>query len=321
MSRSKRQTACRLPGYFALALCLFVKGSLAMELQGHRGARGVLPENTLAGFQHAIERGMDCLELDIAMTRDRQIIITHDPALNPDLTRKAGRWIEMRTPIKDLTVAELKQYDVGRLKPGTGYAGRFPEQRAVDGLAMPLLAELFELPAVKSHATLCLDIEIKTTPVDADITFAPEEIAEAVVATIDSAGLRGRSRVRSFDWRGLAHVRRIAPDIPTVYLTAARRWLNNLETNQSGKSAWLAGLDIDDFGGSPPRAIKHLGGTFWAPYFRDLTAADLDVARKLGIKVIVWTVNEAADIRRMVEMGVDGITTDYPARARRIVDE
>ena len=83
----------------------------------------------------------------------------------------------------------------------------------------------------------------------------------------------------------------------------------------------MAGLDIDDFGGSPPRAIQHLGGAIWAPYFRDLTAADLGVARRLGIEVIVWTVNEVADIRRMVAMGVDGITTDYPARARRIVDE
>ena len=305
--------------WLALLLTL-IEGANAMELQGHRGARGVLPENSLPGFQHAIAEGMDCLELDIAMTRDKQIVVTHDPGLNPDITRKGKDWVSERTLIKSLAAADLKAFDIGGIKPGTDYANRFPDQRSIDGLRMPLLSEVFALPEVRSDASLCLDIEIKTTPTDEDATFPPEEIAEALVAAIDKAGLRKRSRIRSFHWRGLVHVRKIAPDIPTAFLTAARRWLNNLEKGLPGKSNWLAGLDIDDFGGSPPRAISHLGGAVWAPHWRDLTKEDLAQAQKLGLKVIVWTVNEEDDIRRMIEMGVDGITTDFPARARRLAD-
>ncbi len=291
-----------------------------MELQGHRGARGVLPENSLPGFQHAIAAGVDCLELDIAMTRDKQIVVTHDPGLNPDITRKGGHWVRERTLIKSLSAAELALYDIGRIKPGTDYANRFPDQRAIDGLPIPLLSDVFALPEVRSNSSLCLDIEIKTTPADEDATFPPEEIAEALIAAIDKAGLRKRSSIRSFHWRGLVQVRKIAPDIPTAFLTAARRWLNNLEKGLPGKSNWLAGLDIDDFGGSPPRAVSHLGGAIWAPNWRDLTKAELETAHKLGLKVIVWTVNTEEDMRRMIEMGVDGITTDFPAVARRLVD-
>lgn len=303
-----------------LTLLTLIEGATAMELQGHRGARGVLPENSLPGFLHAIAEGMDCLELDIAMTRDKQIVVTHDPGLNPDITRNGEDWVHERKPIKNLSASELKTFDIGRIKPNTEYAKRFPGQQAIDGLRIPLLSEVFALPEVKSNTSLCLDIEIKTTPTDEDATFSPEEIAEALIVAIDKAGLRKRCRIRSFHWRGLVHVRKIAPDIPTAFLTAARRWLNNLDKNLPGESIWLGGLDIDDFYGSPPRAISHLGGTIWAPYWRDLTTSELDTAHKLGLKVIVWTVNKEADMRRMIEMGVDGITTDYPAVARRLAD-
>lgn len=303
-----------------MGIGVMMEGAGGMELQGHRGARGVLPESSLPGFQHAIAAGADCLELDIAMTADKQIIITHDPSLNPDLTRKEGQWISERLPIKALTVKQLKAYDIGRLKPGTAYARRFPEQKPIDDLRMPLLTELFELPEIKVDKGVCLDIEIKTTPVDKGATFAPEVIADALLKLIDKPGLRSRTRVRSFDWRGLAHIKRVAPEMPLAFLTAKRRWLNNLEVGRPGKSPWLAGLDIDQFDGSAARAIKHLGGGLWAPYFRDLKKRDLVEAQDLGLKVIVWTVNETADIERMVRWGVDGITTDYPARARGIID-
>ena len=291
-----------------------------MELQGHRGARGVLPENTLPGFQNAINNGMHALELDIAVTRDKKVVVTHDPGLNPDLTRLGGQWITRRTPIKELTYAELKRYDVGRIRPGSNYARRFPNQKAIDGLQIPLLSDVYALHEVQANPAVRLDIEIKTTPFNTGETWPPEEIAEAVIAEIDRAGARQRSRVRSFHWRSLAHISKVAPDLETAFLTAAQPWLNNLQRNQPDGSKWLGGLDIDDFAGSAPRAISHFGGTIWAPYFRELRASDLAAAQQLGIKVIVWTVNDEADIRRMIEMGVSGITTDYPKIARKTAD-
>lgn len=293
----------------------------AIELQGHRGARGVLPENSLPSFQNAIAAGSDCLELDIAMTRDKQLVITHDPTLNPDITRLGKEWISERVAIKSLTVDQLKAFDIGRLKPGTRYAKRFPQQQPVDGLQMPLLADLFQLPEVLADTSLCLDVEIKTVPTDEGITFPPAEVADALVKLIDESGLRARTRVRSFDWRGLAHIKKTAPDIALAFLTAKRRWLNNLEVGKPGKSPWLAGLDIDAFEGSAARAIHHLGGQIWAPYYLDLSKAELALAHELGLRVIVWTVNDEAAMRKMIAMGVDGITTDYPALGRRVIDE
>ncbi len=292
-----------------------------MELQGHRGARGLLPENSLPGFQYAISAGADCLELDIAMSSDKQLVITHDPALSPDIVRQGDQWVSKRVPIRSLSVQQLKSYDIGRLKPGTRYARRFPKQRSIDGLQMPLLSELFDLPQVKANKQLCLDIEIKTTPIDKEITFAPTVIADALVKLIERPELRARTRIRSFDWRGLMHVKRVAPAVPLAFLTAKRSWLNNLETGQPGKSPWLAGLDIDDFEGSAARAIKHVGGQIWAPYYRDLTKAEVTQAQHLGLKVIVWTVNDATAARRMIKMGVDGITTDYPEMIQKIIAE
>ena len=291
-----------------------------MELQGHRGARGVLPENALPSFQNAIAAGANCLELDIAMTRDKQLVITHDPTLNPDLTRLGKNWVIERLAIKSLTFEQLRTYDIGRLKPGTQYAKRFPDQKPIDGLRIPRLAELFDMPEVLARKSLCLDIEIKTNPTDVDGTFPPEMIADALVKLIDSSSLRQRTRIRSFDWRGLIHVKKIAPDIPLAFLTASRCWLNNLEVGRPGKSPWLADLDIDQFDGSAARAVHHLGGQIWAPYYRDLSKAELDVAHQLGLRVIVWTVNDETAMRQMLEMGVDGITTDYPEVGRRVID-
>ena len=124
------------------------------ERQGHRGARGVLPENTLPGFCYAIAAGVDSLELDIALTRDRQLVITHDPALNPDLVRRNGAWIAEPIPIRDLTAVELSAYDVGRLRPGSDTAARFPDQRPLDGTPIPRLADLFGLTEVRANPRL-----------------------------------------------------------------------------------------------------------------------------------------------------------------------
>jgi glycerophosphoryl diester phosphodiesterase len=280
----------------------------------------VYPENSLPGFINAVQAGADCLELDIGMSRDKQLMITHDMTLNLDITRLGDDWVSERLPIMSLTADQLKAYDIGRIRPGTDYAAKFDRQAPIDGLSMPTLSELMVLPEVQDNAKLGLDIEIKTSPLDVSITFSPIEIADALIALIDKFGLRERSRIRSFDWRGLGHVAARAPDIPRAYLTAKQPWLNNLETGQAGRSKWLGGLDIDDFGGSPARAIAHLGGQIWAPYYCELTDESVDLAHELGLKVIAWTVNDPADMRRLITMGVDGLTTDYPALAREVID-
>ena len=119
----------------------------AFDLQGHRGARGHAPENTLPGFERALAIGVDTLELDVGVTRDKVVVIHHDRRLNPDLARGPdGKWVSAPGPtIHSLTLAQLQTYDVGRIRPGSEYARRYPQQKPVDGTRIPRLEELFSL--------------------------------------------------------------------------------------------------------------------------------------------------------------------------------
>lgn len=300
-----------------LLLGLACASASALDLQGHRGARGLAPENTLAGFARALAIGVTTLELDIAVTRDGVLAVSHDPRLNPDLTRGPdGRFLEAPGPvIHHLTFAELQAYDVGRLKPGTAYAARYPQQRADDGARIPRLADVFALVRRAGNDAVRFAIETKVTPFNPQETPDPETFARAVIAAIREAGMARRSTILSFDWRTLAVVQRDAPEIGTVYLTAQQRWLDNVGADQPAGSAWTNGVQYRDHG-SIPRMIKAAGGRTWSAYHGDLDRAAVGEARALGIQVLAWTVNAPADIVRVLDLGVDGIVTDRPDRVR-----
>ncbi len=309
---------------FAIALlapALLASAGHAFDLQGHRGARGLAPENTLAAFAAALSIGVSTLELDLAMTRDGVVVVHHDAGLNPDLTRGSdGRFLETSGPaIRSLTLAELKRFDVGRLKPGTSYARTFSEQEAVDGARIPTLAEVFDLVRQTGADHVRFNIETKLTPASGSPTPDPETFAAAVTQQVRAAGLADRVTVQSFDWRTLAVARRIAPEIARVCLTVEGGSSDNLARGRPGASPWTAGLDIDDFDGSAPRLVIAAGCSVWSPNFRNLTANNLAEARSLGLKVIPWTVNEHAEMTRLIALGVDGIITDYPNRLRTVM--
>jgi len=281
--------------WWAILALLIPLSAPAFDLQGHRGARGVAPENTLAGFAAALATGVDTLELDVGVTRDGVVVICHDRRLNPDLARGPdGRWIEAPGPLLHrLTYAELRRFDVGRLRPGSQYAARFPEQQPADGQRIPRLAELFALVEKSGNRHVRFNIETKLSPSAPDETLDPEAFARALLAEIRAAGMQARASVQSFDWRTLHVVEREAPELPTVYLTGRRRG-----------------------GGSQPAAVQAAGGRIWSPSADELDSAVLVEARKLGLKVIPWTVNEPGYIERLLDLGVDGIITDYPERVR-----
>jgi glycerophosphoryl diester phosphodiesterase len=275
-----------------------------MRLIGHRGARGLFPENTLEGFARTIALGVDGIEIDVAMTADGVAVVTHDAALNPDITRAAGgAWLPTRGRlIRELRLADLSGFDVGRIRPGTDYAALYSDQQAVDGARIPTLADTLALPA---HFT----VELKTFPKEPAWTAAPAAMAEAVAEIAEAAGAAGRIVVQSFDWRGPRHLRRLRPDLSYAWLTSA-------ETVAAAR-LWWDGPCPDDFAGSVPRAVAAEGGSIWSPAFADLTADLLAEAQGLGLQVIPWTVNQAADIARLAGWGVDGLITDRPDIARR----
>jgi glycerophosphoryl diester phosphodiesterase len=295
----------------------------AVDLQGHRGTRGLAPENTLAAFRKAIEIGVTTLETDLALTADDVLVLVHDPRLSRALTRSGdGRWLaDDGAPIRALSAADVRAYDVGRLDPSHPDAKSWPEQAPADGERIPTLAELFALARdarSPGGRPVRFNIETKLTPTNAVPTASAEEFARAIVREVRSAGMTERVTVQSFDWRTLRALKRIAPEIRTACLTVEGRTLNTVREDASGASPWHDGLKRADHGGSLPRTAQAAGCAAWVPLWRNLTRDLVAEAHALGLAVFAWTVNEPSDIERTLDLGVDGIITDYPDRARKI---
>lgn len=303
--------------WIAIALLACGLHAAAFDLQGHRGARGLAPENTLPGFALALGIGVTTLETDIAVSRDDVLLISHDPALNPDITRGPdGQFLAARGPvIRHTDYAELQRYDVGRLKPGTRYAEQYPAQQPSDGARLPKLEELFALVKKSGNQDVRLALEIKVRPDAPDETMAPEPFARKLVEAVRAAGLASRTTILSFDWRALQAVQKLAPEIGTVYLSIQRPQSDNIGAGKPGPWPWTAGFGHAEHG-SVPKMIKAAGGRTWSAFHLDLDAAKVKEAQALGLTVLAWTVNDPAQIARMMDLGVDGIVSDRPDLVR-----
>jgi glycerophosphoryl diester phosphodiesterase len=268
-----------------------------LDIQGHRGARALYPENTLEGFRATAALGVTAFELDVALTADGIPVATHDFALNPDIVRDpSGEWLPQRGPtIHSLTYGELSRYDVGRLRPGSRLAASFPRQQPFDGACIPSLAAILEaIPNAR------FTIEVKTHPAHPEWTASAQTMADATLAVIDGAGAAGRVIVEAFDWRVQRHIRRHRPDIKLAWLTSA-------ETVRDS-ALWWGGATTS----SVPAAVAAEGGPFWAPDFASVTKAAVQQAHALGLLVLPWTVNQPSDMRRLIDWGIDGLITDRP---------
>ena len=284
----------------------------AFDLQGHRGARGLAPENTLAAFETALRIGVDTLEMDVYLTADGHLVVTHDPLLSADITRDAtGRWLSAPGPaIRSLSLAEVQAYDVGRIRPDSPQARNFPLQQAADGQRIPRLSQVFDLAARRGGRSLRFNIEIKYQPNEPQRYAPMETLVDALVRDIQAAGLAERCTIQSFYWPVLQRVQQVAPTMSVGHLTAQRPGMNTVDA-----TSWMAGrsLQID---GSVPKMVRAAGGRIWSPHFRDLTPELVREAQALGVKVVPWTVNEPGELQQVLALQVDGLITDYPDRAR-----
>lgn len=247
-----------------------------IEVHGHRGARACFPENTLAGYLHAIEAGADFIELDVLATADDTLVACHDPVLR----RRIYSGPFGTRVVRRMTLAQLKEWDCGaRRNP------LFRRQSTVPGSRIPALAEVFELA---SRNGFNFNIEVKSSPKRPHLTPSPERYAELLVALLRERGLERRVLVQSFDFRVLACVRALAPHIPT---------------------SALCGLRVRDF-----VALAAVAGVSTvAPYHRAVNSRRMAEAHDAGIRVIAWTANRPRDWDRLIRAGVDGIITDDPA--------
>jgi len=250
------------------------------------------------------------------------VVVSHDARLNPDITRGSdGRWLNATTrPVRQLTLDDIEHYDVGRIKPGSKYSYRFPDQKRMDGVYMPTLAQVFQLARRAGNNEVRFNIEIKTSPLKPADTLPPEEFAKRLLALIDSQGMSSRVIIQSFDWRALKAVQALAPKIPTSYLSAQQRFLDNIAAGKPGGSPWTAGIQFSDQG-SIPKMVKAAGGAIWSPYHLELSADMVKEAHTLGLKVLPWTVDKKEDMARLIDWGVDGLITDRPDYLREVMAE
>ncbi|REE97073.1 glycerophosphodiester phosphodiesterase family protein [Thermomonospora umbrina] len=281
-----------------------------VEVHGHRGARGLRPENTLPGFAHALALGVDAVELDVGLTADGVVVVHHDQALSPVTTTDTvpvtpgdPLFPYVGRDLRDLTLAQVRTVDAGvrRLRPGQDDDPFVLTQLPLPGTRPPTLAEVCGLLRVAGDVLPA--VELKTDPgwPDDEIT----RFVAAVAEVLDTHGLTASARLLAFDWRVLTEARRLVPEAARVALVE-RTTLD---------PAWLAGLSPDDV----TAAAVALDAGVLSPE-RHLVTPDLvRDAHGLGLPVTVWTVNVASEMARLIEYGVDAIVTDYPDRLRIVL--
>jgi glycerophosphoryl diester phosphodiesterase len=281
---------------------------------GHRGARGVLPENTLASFRYLRDTGAEGLEIDVQNAAGQVPVVVHDPFVPMQLARGPdGEWLRAVGPkIRDLSLTQLQVYDVGRLNPHHCYGKPYPDQQARDGERIPSLEEVLDWATGEDR--LILNIEIKSYATRDDMGDSPAMLVESLLQALAHHRLPSEVLVSSFDWRVLDELQRLAPDLARGYLTYEQPG-EHLTVFEG--SPWMAGLSLTQHADSLPGLIAAQGGRCWCAYHRDLTEARIRQAHELGLAVNAWTVNNPDDIARMVAWGIDGIITDYPARVAR----
>jgi glycerophosphoryl diester phosphodiesterase len=293
------------------------------DLVGHRGARGLWPENTMAGFSRAMALGVAAMEFDCLATRDGVIVVTHDARLNPDCTRDAqGRFLEgVGPPILALTYEELQSYDVGRLRPGSAYAARFPAQQAVDGESIPRLTDVLKLIRAQGGGRVRASVEVKITPAEPESTLAPEPFVRLLADAVRSTVMGALTNILCFDWRVLTAARAQLPEATIVASTDQQPDFDTVRLGSGKPSAWLGGLDPEQFGRSVPQLVKAIGAGVWAPDYLDLSAERVREAHAIGLRVVPWTVNDPADMQRLLGFGVNGLISDRPDLLRTVLQE
>ena len=253
----------------------------------HRGGAALMPENSLSAFRNAIALGADGAELDVQLSADGVAVVHHDLRLNPGYTGKDGVWLDGVSPrIKDLSLAELQRFDIGRARPGSDYATKHLLQAAAGGERIPTLADVVALAKAAPDFRLLVELKCDLSDDSAD----PVALADTALTVVKEAGFLSRAVFVGFDWRALTRVKQQQPK--------AEIWCTTDE-NVAGE----AGLF---------EIIKGVGGAGWFPHFSSLTNDAAALARTYGFRLAAWTVDDAAEMRREIALGLDAICTNRP---------
>ena len=302
------------------------------DMEFHRGGRDARPENTLYSYQYSLEKGALTIECDMQLTADGQIVMSHNPALNPDITTdSAGKRIEGHDHyIHDMTLREVQSFNVGRMDPSIEYYELHGRTQVQTDAFIPSLRQMFELVRDSGNEEIRMSIEAKAYPDPALGTrFGKnpdyDKLLEEFLSLVNEFGFRNRVILQSFDWLVLVKMKELDPGIRTIALYSEQpSWGvpegTTLWLDRDEPSPWLGGIDIRDFDGDPVRAAHSLGIDDVSPYFKEITKELTDEAHRLGMRVVPWTVSFTDDFETMYEMGVDGIITDRPWVLREFLE-
>ncbi|NJE28433.1 glycerophosphodiester phosphodiesterase [Megamonas funiformis] len=302
------------------------------DLEAHRGGRDVRPENTLYSYAYAIELGATSIECDMQLTKDGQIVMSHNPILNSDITRdENGNYIENnKYDIRLMTVDELKKFDVGVMDPNCGeYYDLHGKTQFTYDAKIPTLEELMQLIQSYGDKNIVLNIETKSYPDPASAGYKnnadPKKFVEVFNNIVKKYDMEDRVVLQSFDWQTLIEMKKLNPNISTSALWQEQpswgRDSESLRRYEKKKSPWLGGLDIKDYQGNPVKAAHAIGADIISPYYTEISKQDVDEAHSLGIKVVPWTVNNEKDMNMLLDMGVDGIISDKPWLLKQVLEK
>lgn len=293
-----------------------------IKIYGHRGARGDLPENTLESFKYLFKNNINAYETDILISKDLIPVITHDFRLDPSFTKdNEGNWItDENIIIFDLSYEELLKFDVGSLNKLSRYGRRFVNQKTLENQKIPKLSELLELSSKNKSENLLINLEIKSTPDEENLTPTPEEMVKLVMQEVNKSNLQNKIIISSFDWRTLTEIKNFYPEISRAYLSFQQQAGIKIKNTIYNRSPWMSYLPFFEKY-ELPKIIKSQGGKAWHPYHKDITKKLVDISHQEDLPVNVWTVNEEYDMLKMIEHGVDGIMTDYPLRLKELCDK
>lgn len=302
------------------------------DLEAHRGGRDVRPENTLYSYAYAIELGATSIECDMQLTKDGQIVMSHNPILNSDITRdENGNYIENnKYDIRLMTVDELKKFDVGVMDPNCGeYYDLHGKTQFTYDAKIPTLEELMQLIQSYGDKNIVLNIETKSYPDPASAGYKnnadPKKFVEVFNNIVKKYNMEDRVVLQSFDWQTLIEMKKLNPNISTSALWQEQpswgRDSESLRRYEKKKSSWLGGLDIKDYQGNPVKAAHAIGADIISPYYTEISKQDVDEAHSLGMKVVPWTVNNEKDMNMLLDMGVDGIISDKPWLLKQVLEK
>lgn len=302
------------------------------DLEAHRGGRDVRPENTLYSYAYAIELGATSIECDMQLTKDGQIVMSHNPILNSDITRdENGNYIENnKYDIRLMTVDELKKFDVGVMDPNCGeYYDLHGKTQFTYDAKIPTLEELMQLIQSYGDKNIVLNIETKSYPDPASAGYKnnadPKKFVEVFNNIVKKYDMEDRVVLQSFDWQTLIEMKKLNPNISTSALWQEQpswgRDSESLRRYEKKKSPWLGGLDIKDYQGNPVKAAHAIGADIISPYYTEISKQDVDEAHSLGMKGVPWTVNNEKDMNMLLDMGVDGIISDKPWLLKQVLEK